>query len=160
VAGLLDHYRQPVMVEQFIYGEEITTGVVGNSPPAVLGIMRVVPRTPDPNFVYSLEVKRDWERLVDYECPARLDQAVLSRISESALKAFTALGCRDLSRVDFRVGGDGIPYFLEVNPLPGLNPKSGDIVIMAGMMGWSYQSLISAVVKAALDRHGAATESR
>jgi D-alanine-D-alanine ligase len=159
VASLLEQYRQPVIVEQFIYGDEITTGVIGNSPPLVLGIMRVIPKKADPNFVYSLEVKRDWERLVDYECPARLNFRVLQSISDSALKVFGVLGCRDISRVDFRIGEDGTPYFLEINPLPGLNPKSGDIVIMAGKMGWSYSRLISTIVDAALRRYGRESQS-
>jgi D-alanine-D-alanine ligase len=98
-------------------------------------------------------VKRDWERLVDYECPTRLEATVLERISDSSLKAFQALGCRDLSRLDFRLSRDGTPYFLEINPLPGLNPKSGDIVIMAKKMGWTYEGLISAILEAALKRY-------
>ena len=157
--GLLEHYRQPVIVEEFIYGDEITTGVIGNSPPALLGIMRVIPRRADPNFVYSLEVKRDWERLVDYVCPAKLRPEVLDRISESAITVFTVLGCRDISRVDFRISPDGKPYFLEINPLPGLNPKSGDIVIMSGKMGWTYSRLISSIVDAALRRCGIESQS-
>ena len=157
---LLESYRQPVMVEQFIVGEEITVGVVGNSPPKVIGIMRVVPRKADPRFIYSLDVKRDYERLVDYEAPARLAPAVLKRIEESSLTAFSVLGCRDISRVDFRVDKSGTPYFLEINPLPGLNPKSGDIVIMSGIMGWKYQSLIGAVVAAAEERYARASERR
>jgi D-alanine-D-alanine ligase len=157
--GLLERYRQPVIIEEFVHGEEITTGVIGNSPPKVLGIMRVIPRKADPNFVYSLEVKRDWERLVDYECPARLSPEVLDSISRSALKVFKVLGCRDISRVDFRIGKDDKPYFLEINPLPGLNPKSGDIVIMAGKMGWSYSRLISSIVDAALRRCGGESQS-
>ena len=153
ITTLIERYHQPVMVEEFIVGEEITTGVIGNSPPNILGIMRVIPRKPDENFIYSLEVKRDWERLVDYEAPAKLKPSILDRIAESALKAYTVLSCRDISRVDFRVGRDGVPYFLEINPLPGLNPKSGDIVIMSRIMGWKYSSLISAVVNAALKRY-------
>jgi D-alanine-D-alanine ligase len=152
IEKLVELYHQPVMVEEFIYGDEITTGIVGNAPPQVIGIMRVVPRQPDPNFVYSLEVKRDWERLVDYECPARLDADVLAKISASALAVFAALGCRDVSRVDFRIS-HGTPYFLEINPLPGLNPRSGDIVIMAKKMGWTYPGLISAIVDAAVQRY-------
>jgi D-alanine-D-alanine ligase len=154
VRGLLDIYHQPVIVEEFIYGDEITTGVIGNSPPEIIGIMRVVPRQNDPNFVYSIEVKRDWERLVDYECPARLKPGVLDKIGESALAVFAVLGCRDISRVDFRIAADGTPYFLEINPLPGLNPKSGDIVIMSKKMGWTYSGLISAIVDAAAKRYG------
>jgi len=147
-------YQQPMMVEEFIYGEEVTVGLLGNAPARVTGIMHVVPRQKQPDFVYSLEVKRNWQELVDYECPARLDESVLSRIKKSSLKAFEVLGIRDLARMDFRIGGDGIPYFLEVNPLPGLNPKSGDFVIMARAMGWSYNALIGAVLDSALRRCG------
>ncbi len=159
VTTLIERYNQPIMMEEFISGEEITTGIIGNTPPNILSIMRVIPRKSDENFVYSLEVKRDWERLVDYEAPAKLSPAILGKIAESALKAYTVLGCHDISRVDFRVGRDGVPYFLEINPLPGLNPKSGDIVIMSRIMGWSYTSLISTIVDAALKRYAGEAES-
>jgi len=153
IPALVGRYQQSVMVEEFITGDEVTVGVVGNSPPMVLGIMRVVPKSMEGYFVYSLEVKRDWERLVDYECPAQLEAGVLKRIADSSLKAFEILGCRDFARLDFRVSRDGIPYFLEINPLPGINPNSGDIIIMAKKMGWRYESLISAIVEAALERY-------
>lgn len=160
VTSLVGQYHQEVIVEEFIYGDEITTGVIGNGPPRILGIMRVLPRKPSADFVYSLEVKRDWERLVDYECPARLSNETLKRISDYAIKVFQQLGCRDISRVDFRVSADGTPYFLEINPLPGLNPKSGDIVIMAGKMGISHSSLVRAIVNAAAERCRIASRSR
>ncbi len=153
VRDLLELYRQPVMVEEFIVGDEITVGVVGNSPPSVLGIMRVVPKKKTEYFVYSLEVKRDWENLVDYECPAQLETDILQNITDSSLKAFEVLGCRDLARLDFRLSRDGTPYFMEINPLPGLNPKSGDFVIMAKKMGWTYSNLISTILDAALKRY-------
>ncbi|MBM4443794.1 MAG: ATP-grasp domain-containing protein [Chloroflexi bacterium] len=152
-ARLLERYGQPVMVEEYIAGDEVTVGVLGNSPPRVVGIMRVLPRKKTDYFVYSLEVKRDWESLVDYECPARLEPGVLQRVADSSLTAFRALGCRDLARIDFRVARDGTPYFLEINPLPGLNPRSGDLPIMAGKMGWTYQALISAILDSALSRY-------
>jgi D-alanine-D-alanine ligase len=58
-----------------------------------------------------------------------------------------------LARIDFRVASEGTPYFLEINPLPGLNPRSGDLPIMAGKMGWTHQALISAILDAALHRY-------
>ena len=151
--ALLDRYGQPVIIEKYIEGEEITVGITGNTPPSIVGIMRVVPKKKFKTFVYSLEIKRDWRKLVDYECPARLERATLKRISESSIKAYTALGCRDFARVDFRVAANGIPYFLEVNPLPGLNPDSGDLPIMSYKMGWTYQRLIRTVLDAALGRY-------
>lgn len=153
VINLLERYNQPVLVEEFIDGDEITVGVVGNYPPQIMGIMRVVPRHKAEYFVYSLEVKRDWERLVEYECPAGLNAAAMQSIADAALKIFKVLGCRDISRVDFRVNAKGIPFFLEINPLPGLNPHSGDLPIMAGKMGYKYQELIAAALNAASSRY-------
>jgi D-alanine-D-alanine ligase len=151
--ALLEQYQQPIMVEEFISGDEVTVGVVGNSPPQIVGIMRILPRKRSSNFVYSLEVKRDWQNQVDYECPAQLEGKVLRKIADFSLRAFDTLGCRDFARLDFRLDQKGMPYFLEINPLPGLNPKSSDLPIMAYKMGWNYQSLISSVLNAALERY-------
>ncbi len=145
-------YRQPVMAEEFISGDEVTVGITGNSPPKIVGMMRVVPKKPVEHFVYSLEVKRDYVNLVDYECPARLPRRTLDTMELFALRAFKMLGCRDFSRIDFRVGLDGTPYFIEINPLPGLGSYS-DLVIMAQMLGWTYEALIGAVLDAALKRY-------
>jgi len=153
VEELIDRYHQPVLVEEFISGEEVTVGLVGNGNPGEVGIMRVVPRHPEPDFVYSLEVKRDYENLVDYECPARLPQKTLDQIRQDSLKAFAALGCRDFARVDFRVNLLGVPYFLEINPLAGLNPKSSDLIIMAKLRGIPYNELIGSILESALKRY-------
>jgi D-alanine-D-alanine ligase len=154
IARQMESYAQPMMVEEYIGGEEVTVGMVGNNPPEIVGIMRVVPKTRQENFVYSLEVKRNWRHLVSYECPARLAEATLDKIRESCFKVYDVLGVRDLSRIDFRIAHDGTPYFLEINPLPGLNPQSGDIVLMAGLMGWSYEKLIAGILNSALRRYG------
>lgn len=153
VAKLLESYRQPVMIEEFIAGDEITVGMVGNYPPSILGIMRVLPKQDTPYFVYSLEVKRQWESMVEYECPAQLESGILNNIASSSLKVYDVLGCRDFARLDYRVSLDGTPYFLEINPLAGLNPRSSDLPIMAKKVGWTYQALMSAILNAALERY-------
>jgi D-alanine-D-alanine ligase len=152
-AGLLEHYRQPVMIEEFIAGDEVTVGMLGNAPPAVLGIMRILPKQNNSHFIYSLEVKREWEQLVNYECPARLNVGIMEEITDLSFKAFKTLGCRDFARLDFKLDSEGVPYFLEVNPLAGLNPKSGDMPIMAYKLGWTYQALISTILNAAIQRY-------
>ncbi len=157
VESLRRDHRQPVLVEEFIAGEELTVGVIGNAPPRVLGIMHVLPKERTDRFVYSLEVKRDWERQVRYECPPRLPAAEVRAVEEAALAAYAVLGCRDVSRVDFRLRG-GVPYFLEVNPLPGLNPEASDLVFIARHVGWTYGGLIEAILRAALERQGPAAE--
>ena len=100
-----------------------------------------------------LEVKREWEQLVDYECPARLETATLEEITNSSLKIFQALGCRDFVRLDYKLSLEGRPYFLEINPLAGLNPNSSDLPIMANKLGWTYKALISTILNAALQRY-------
>lgn len=152
IENLLEKYQQPAMMEEVILGDEVTVGIVGNSPPRVLDMMRIIPKQKDGYFLYTLEVKRNYLELVDYECPAGLEEKVLHRLQTSSLKAFNALGCRDFARLDFRISTAGAPYFLEINPLPGLGTHS-DLVIMAKMMGWSHRQLISNVLNAAIERY-------
>jgi D-alanine-D-alanine ligase len=149
---LLDKYHQPAMMERVILGDEVTVGIVGNSPAKVLGVMRILPKQRNDYFLYTLDVKRNYLELVDYECPAGLDQKVLQRIQIASLKAFEVLGCRDFARLDFRISAGGVPYLLEVNPLPGLGSHS-DLVIMAQKLGWNHRQLTSAVLSAALERY-------
>jgi D-alanine-D-alanine ligase len=151
VARCGDDYQQPVLVEEFIDGDELTVGVIGNDPPVVIGIMRVLPLGHDGPFVYDLEVKRDWRRRVRYEVPAQLCTADDQAVRHAALTAFRALGCRDVARIDFRLR-DGVPYFLEANPLPGLSPGTSDLVLLAGGMGIDYQALIGQIADSAMAR--------
>jgi D-alanine-D-alanine ligase len=153
VDSLRQDHRQPVLVEEYIEGEELTVGVFGNAPPRILGVMRVLPQQTGGRFVYSLEVKRDYERQVRYECPAQISPAAMEAVRRATLIVYQTLGCRDVSRVDFRLRGE-TPYFLEVNPLPGLHPVSSDLVIMAGLCGWTYAQLIGTILHSALERHG------
>jgi D-alanine-D-alanine ligase len=118
----------------------------------------VIPRRTG-RFVYSLEVKRDFRNQVDYECPARLPVEVTQQVRDAALTVYRALGCRDVSRIDFRLRA-GKPYFLEVNPLPGINPESSDLVIMAELCGWSYSLLIQTILLAALRRAAACSQEK
>jgi len=153
VRSIRQDHRQPILVEEYIQGDEVTVGVLGNYPPTIMGVMRIVPREPVEQFVYSLEVKRDYQRQVRYECPAPLPPATMKAVEDATLTAFRALGCRDVARIDFRIR-DGIPYFLEVNPLPGLNPDDSDLVIMSRLLDWSYAKLVGSIVNAALARMG------
>jgi D-alanine-D-alanine ligase len=151
VAELWRLYRQPVVVEEFIDGDELTVGILGNGAPEVIGIMRVVPRRKTGPFFYSLEVKRDWKNLVDYECPARIGDQAAAAVCAAALDAYAVLGCRDVARLDFRLR-NGVPYFIEANPLPGLNPHTGDLVQLAGKAGVSHAQLIERILRAAIER--------
>ena len=153
--GLLKTYGSPLLVEEFVKGPEFTVGILGNEDPFVLGVMQIeIKGSPLEESIYSLEIKREWEEKVRYHCPPSIDQNLLKKIEEVALRAYRALECRDVSRVDVRVGEDRTPYFLEINPLPGLSPVYGDLVIMARGMGWDYARLVKTIFHHALKRYG------
>src|SRR5262249_9580550 len=115
----------------------------------------LVPRTvPVERFVYSVEMKRSGPADVDYFCPPRRADELQAAVVETALAAYRVLGCRDIARVDVRLGADGGPRFLEANPLPGLQPRWGDLVLLAEARGFGYWELIGTIVARARERHG------
>ena len=137
----------PVLVEEFLSGEEYTVGIIGGE---VLAAMQVVPRTPSKDFIYSIEVKRDYEALVDYKLVDDED------VKKVALDVWRALELRDVARVDVRRDAKGVANFVEVNPLPGVHPKNSDLVIMARAAGWTYDRLIGGIMASAERRWAAA----
>jgi D-alanine-D-alanine ligase len=156
VRELLDRYRQPVLLEEMCPGEELTVGVLGSGEGAeAVGVMEIVPRNGDlGDFLYSLDVKRNYEAEVEYRVPPSTPPETARRAQEIALEAYRALGCRDVARIDLRVGRDGRPQFLEANPLPGLHPKSSDLVILTGMLEMPYAELIGRILDEARRRYG------
>lgn len=130
----------PVLVEEFLPGEEYTVGIVGGE---VIGVMQVVPRAAGENFIYTIDVKRDYLNQVEYKLVDAPDAGAL------ALAVWDAFPLRDVARVDVRRDRDGVANFVEVNPLPGVHPVSSDLVILARLRGWSHEELIGRVVAAA-----------
>src|SRR3546814_13988926 len=72
----------------------------------------------------------------------------------TALAAYRTLGCRDGGRLDLRSDSDGVPQFLEVNPLAGLHPTHSDLPILAALAGLPYERLIGEILQAAKLRTG------
>jgi D-alanine-D-alanine ligase len=93
---------------------------------------------------------------VEYHVPPRLPEGTLRAVLETALSAYRALGCRDVARVDVRMGLDGEPKFIELNPLPGIAPGWSDLALMWERTGRTYDQLIQAVLDAARERLGLA----
>lgn len=158
VGTLLDHYREPVLVEEYCDGPEFTVAVLGTGASArVVAPMEIVPRkTAVSDFVYSLEMKRSttWREEMEYVAPPRRDAAFVRSIETIALNAHKALGCRDISRVDVRVGRDGTPKFIEANPLPGVAPGWSDLALLWERVGRTYEDLVNSIVDEARARLG------
>ncbi|HEX3151386.1 MAG TPA: D-alanine--D-alanine ligase [Gemmataceae bacterium] len=153
VVSLWQDYKQGILLEEFISGEEVTVGILGNDPPRVIGCMQVVPKQDPSRFVYSLEVKRDWEDKIYYETPPKMPPDQIRALEEAALAAYDVLGIRDIARIDFRFK-DGVPYFLEANPLPGLNPEWSDLILLAKAVRSSHTELVRTVITEAIQRAG------
>lgn len=108
-------FGDEVMVETFIPGQELTVAVMGDRPLAVTEI------TTDNKF-YDYDAKYAAGGS-DHELPAKVPAGIYDRAMEYALKAHQVLGCRGVSRADFRYDGDEV-YLLEVNTQPGMTPTS------------------------------------
>jgi D-alanine-D-alanine ligase len=148
---LLERYRQPVLVEEFLSGREFTVGVLGTGAAArALATLEVVLLEDADAGVYSYRNKTQWRNLVDYRL---LETGRLRTDVEAvALATWRCLGCRDAGRVDVRLDGEGTPQMLEVNPLAGLTPGYSDLPIMAELSGMSYGTLIGEILRCTLAR--------
>jgi D-alanine-D-alanine ligase len=151
---LLQTHRQPVIVETFLPGRELTVGVVGTGAEAIaIGAMEIMLNREAEPEVYSYQNKQYYESRVKYRLAG---DAVARAATDVALHAWRGLGCADAGRVDVRVDADGIPNFIEVNPLAGLHPIHSDLPMLAGMAGISYRELIRMIMDKAMHKHGLA----
>ncbi len=150
VAELLRTFRQPVLVESYLPGREVTVGIVGNGADAqAVGVLEVT-FNEGTDGDYTALNKQDWETRVNYRL---LDGEPLAEKARArALAAFHLLSCRDVARVDFRCDSEGEPYFLEINPLPGIHPTYSDLPIMCTLAGTSYPELVGRIVEASARR--------
>ncbi len=152
VRELLLRYHQPVLIEEFLPGREVTVGVLGTGRDArVLGTMEIELRDPSQGGIYSYDSKERCEQLVRYfpmeKGPLR------ERVETLALQSYLALECRDAGRVDIRLDRSGQPCFMEVNPLPGLHPSHSDLPMIATQEGMPYAELIGSIITSALARN-------
>lgn len=147
---LLQRFSQPVIVETFLPGREFTVGIIGTGREAkAIGTMEIFFREQAEPEAYSYTNKKNYEELVTY----RLAKDSLgSRAAEVAISAWRGLGCRDAGRIDLRADAGGIPNFIEVNPLAGLNPDHSDLPILCNMVGIRFHELIASIMASALKR--------
>lgn len=113
-------YDERVLVEERIEGREITVAILERDELKALPIIEI--RTP-PGSWYDYD-HRYTPGLSEHIIPAPLSEFAYRQTEEIAKLAHKALGCRDLSRVDFLVPDQGELIVLEVNTLPGMTPTS------------------------------------
>ena len=155
LARVIADYCQPALVEEYIAGREVTVGILGNEDARVLPLMEIdfSACPPEEGGVYTSRVKTELYMMPRNICPAPLEDAVAQEVSSLALRAFRVTGCLDVARVDFRLDRQNRPYILEINPLPGLCPGVGDLVVIAAAAGMSHADLINAILDHAWHRY-------
>ncbi len=143
-------YAQPILVEGFLPGREFTVGILGTGKDAeAIGVMEVILRESAEPDVYSYLNKERCEELVEYRL---VDDSAAKEARQIALAVWRGVGCKDAGRIDIRADADGMPNFMEVNPLPGLHPQHSDLCIIANMAGMAYRALIEAILYSAFNR--------
>ncbi|MFQ5890158.1 MAG: D-alanine--D-alanine ligase [Gemmatimonadota bacterium] len=156
-------WAQPALIETFLPGREFTCALVGNGSalrayPLVEMDFAAFPE--DANPIYSYEAKWVWDRPSDplpaFRCPARVDERLEREITQTAMVAYRALGCRDWARIDLRLDERERVHVLEVNALPGVLPdpnQNSSYPKAARAAGLDFDGTILAVVEAARVRY-------
>ena len=129
-----------VIVEKGIVGREIDCAVYSSPDgPKALPLIEIVPR----NEFFDYEAK--YLGASSEICPAPIPEADRIRIQDAAVRIFGRLGCRGLVRMDFILGVDGHPYFLEVNPNPGMTDASL-VPQMVREAGMSMEDFLTGII--------------
>jgi len=147
---ILDNCDDSVLVEKFISGREFCVALLESGELRCLPAAELLLNGGDPETFYSIDLKSTHRKEVI--CPATIPSSVSKKMTDFAVRIFQALSCRDFARVDFRLGPDGVPYFLEINPLPGLSPFYSIFTIQAEAGGVAAEEIIKVLVDNALTR--------
>jgi D-alanine-D-alanine ligase len=157
VKEILEVYKQPALVEEYIDGREINAALLGNGEAIqALPLSEIIFDFPEgvPKIV-SFEAKWVEDSMLCKnsvgKCPADVPDSMRDRIVELAKKSFLAMGCADYCRVDFRLRGEEL-FVLEVNPNPCINPNGAGFIRSANAAGYSYSDVINKIVELAAAR--------
>ncbi len=136
-------YGERVMVERYVHGRELTCAVMGD---VVLGVTEIIP-TGHSFYDYDSKYVAGGSK---HECPAKISPNIYQKIQTLALKAHQAIGCRGVSRSDFRYDDrhseNGELIWLEINTQPGMTPTSL-VPEIAAEAGHSFGDLLSWMVE-------------
>ena len=137
-------YGDAVMVERYVAGREFTCAVMGD---VALGVTEIIPAGGHKFYDYDAKYAAGGSR---HELPANLKPNIYQKIQTLSLKAHQAIGCRGVSRSDFRFddrfSDEGELIWLEVNTQPGMTPTSL-VPEIAAHAGHSFAELLSWMVE-------------
>ena len=134
---LMKSYKQ-VMIEEFIPGREIQVAIMGNKK---LGAIELKPK----RKFYDYKAKYSVDAKTEHIIPVNLHKKKLDQVTNLALKAHQIIGCRGISRSDFKYHKEKF-YLLEINTQPGMT-KLSLVPEIAAYYGLSFINLIKWILK-------------
>ena len=136
-------YGERIMVERYIPGRELTCAVMGN---VALGVTEIIP---EGHAFYDYDAKYV-QGGSKHQCPAEIKPNIYQKIQTLSLKAHQAIGCRGVTRSDFRFddgpAGTGELVWLEINTQPGMTPTSL-VPEIAAHAGHTFEELLTWMVE-------------
>ena len=138
-------YDAKILLERWVDGTEVSVPILepAGEDPGVLGLVEIRPR----EGAYNFEAKYT-PGATDFAIPAEIPAAAASRLEETALGVYRALGCSGFARVDTIVA-DGMPWVLDVKTIPGFTETS-TFPLAAEAAGITFEKLIETILDAAL----------
>lgn len=135
-------YDDSLLIEEFIEGHEVSCGILNGE---ALPIFEII--TSSSNKFFNYEAKYDNSTI---EKVADLPKDIEDKIKKASLKCYEILSCKVYSRVDFIIK-NGIPYFLEVNTLPGMT-KESLFPKMAKSIGIEFTDLLDIIIENSINK--------
>jgi D-alanine-D-alanine ligase len=130
-------YSREILIEEFIHGRELTVGILNGRP---LPLVEICPKSGF--YDYKSKYTRGE---TEYIISPNLDKEKADEIKDIAVRAFTALGCRGVARVDFILSTNGNPFILEINTIPGMTETSL-LPMAAKRAGIDFESLVEKIL--------------
>lgn len=152
VRVVLDDFKQPALVEEFIEGREVNVSVIGNENPRPLPVLELVLPDSEKAILTNEDKFHRTNRKITKICPAELPSETAAYIQKVAVQAFMALNIFDYGRVDIRLDKYHQPHVLEMNSMASLNPTSS-FVQAAKKGGLSYNQLVNKILQVAIERY-------
>jgi D-alanine-D-alanine ligase len=152
-----ENLKTPAIVEKFIDGRELYVGLLGNARVTVFPIWELIleKAPPDEPWIATRRVKWNPEYQAKWGVVTReakgLPDDVVKRIDRVSRRIYRLLSITGYARLDFRLGADGHPYFLEANPNPDVS-KEGEFAGAAKSAGLPYRKLLERLLRLGLER--------
>jgi len=149
---VLETFKQPALVEEYIEGREMNVSIIGNYPPYVFPVLELKLGKTDSNIFTHEDKFHISGKKIQKICPADLPPEIDDRLRHLALQAYEVLNIYDHARVDMRLDRNNNPFLLEINSMVSINPASS-LVCAARVVNLEYNQLINKILEAAITRY-------